>query len=220
MHLLPLAATAAGSAAAGTAAATAAGATAMGFSAVGAIPAIAGGASLAGAGAGAGMLASAMKFGTILQGVGALAGGMGEKASSEFEAEQMRAAAGNERASSQRASAEIRRQTRLDQSRLQAVSAASGGGAGDPTVVDLAGDLEEDGEYRRLTALYEGEERARGLEAGASAKKVQGRQAMMGGLVGAAGTILENADSIYDRFSGKRKGRRSASYGMRTFSNA
>lgn len=174
--------------------------------------------SAAGATAAAGTFASAaMTAGTILSAVGQIGGAIGAKNAANFEAKQMVAQAGTERATSQRAAAEERRQKNLNQSRAQAVAAASGGGASDPTVVDIQGDLEVEGEYRALSQLYEGEERARGLIGAASAKKVEGRQALTGGLIGAAGTILSGADSLYGKYGTKKPMTRQTPFGMRTF---
>lgn len=165
----------------------------------------------------AGIAKTAMTVGTILSTVGQVAGAVGAKRSADFEAKQMITQAGNERATSQRAAGEERRQKNLVTSRAQAVAAASGGGASDPTVVDIMGDLEAEGEYRALSAMYEGEERARGLETAASAKKVEGRQALTGGLMGAAGTFLQGAESLYDRFSPKKRIMKQTPFGMRAF---
>lgn len=160
----------------------------------------------------AGFAQAAMMAGTILSAVGQVGGAIGAKNAANFEAKQMISRAGSERATSQRAAAEERRQKNIVQSRAQAVAAASGGGASDPTVVDLQGDLEVEGEYRALSQLYEGEERARGLIGAASAKKVEGRQALTGGLIGAAGTILSGAESLYSNYGTKRPGGGSSYY--------
>lgn len=188
MHMIPMALTAAGTA--GTAGAAAAGTAA---------------AAAGTAGAASSMLSTALTAGTILQGAGQVFGAIGGKRSADFEADQMKAQAGQERASSQRQAGEDRRQKRMVQSRLTAMAAASGGGASDPTVVDIAGDLETEGEYRALSSLWEGEERARGLEAGAASRKMEGKQKLMGGLTGAAGTILSGSESLFDRFATKKK---------------
>lgn len=95
------------------------------------------------------------------------------KAAADYEALQLEARAGEERAVSQRAAAEERRQARLVQSRLQARAAASGAGADDPTVMDLDAQLEGEGEYRALTAIYGGESRARNLETGAELRRYE-----------------------------------------------
>jgi hypothetical protein len=95
---------------------------------------------------------------------------------SEFQAEQMAAAAGQERAVAQRHAQEEFRRKRIAQSRLQAASAASGASAADPTVTGIDLDLEEEGLYRANLALYEGEEKARNLETGAMVQNFEADQ--------------------------------------------
>lgn len=182
--------------------AAASGAAAAGHSLGGALAASAGAQYYAAASAAA-VAGTVKTLGTILQ-----AGGMGvdainAKRGADFEAKQMEVQAGQERAASQRRAREERRQTQLMQSRAQAVSAASGGGAVDPTVVDIIGDIEEDGEYRALNTLWEGEERAGNLMTGAKQRRKQGRFALTSGLMGSAGTILDGSSSMFKRFGRK-----------------
>lgn len=146
------------------------------------------------------VLNAAKTAGTILQSGGMAIDAVNAKRGADFEAKQMETQAGQERASAQRRAREDRREKRLIQSRAQALSAASGGGAVDPSVVDIIGDLEEDGEYRALNSIWEGEDRARGLTTGAKQRRKQGRFALTSGLMGSAGTILDGSSSMYKRF--------------------
>ena len=72
------------------------------------------------------------------------------KADAEFEAQQLEASAGRDRAAGQRRAADERRQARLVESALQARS----GGDVVPGIVKLQSDIAGEGEYRALTALY------------------------------------------------------------------
>lgn len=127
--------------------------------------------------------------GSAVGGLGAIQSGKAQQASSEYQAAQLEAAAKTERATAQREAKEERRQASLLQSRARAVGANSGGGID----FELAGDIEADGEYRALTALWEGEEAAKGREAQAAASRFEGRQAKRAGLLRAGGTILGGA---------------------------
>lgn len=60
-------------------------------------------------------------------------------------------------AAGQREAIEERRHKRLTQSGALAKAAADGGSAGDPTVLAIAGQIEQAGEWNAMTALYEGE---------------------------------------------------------------
>ena len=87
------------------------------------------------------------------------------------EATQMEQQAGQQRAVSQRAAMEQRRIGRYAESRARAVTAAGGGMATDPTVLDVYADIDREAEIRALYAMYGGEEAARGLEYGATLKR-------------------------------------------------
>lgn len=138
--------------------------------------------------------------GTILSTVGTISAGRAEDKAAKFQAAQMQQQAGQERAAGQREAIDERRKARLAESRALAVSAASGAGASDPTVLDIMGDLESEGEYRALTALYNGEERARGLESGAAAKRFEGATAKRAGYMKGGATILGGGYSLLDKY--------------------
>ncbi len=114
-------------------------------------------------------------------------GGLMDKAAADHTAAQLLDNAGAANAAGQRASIEQRRQKRLIQSRAQAVSAAGGGDTTDISTQDALADIEREGEFRALTALFEGRERAAGLRNQAKATKFQGKQSLIqGGLTAVA----------------------------------
>jgi hypothetical protein len=121
------------------------------------------------------------------------------KADAEFEAQQLEASAGRDRASGQRRAAEERRQARLVESALQ----ARAGGGLDPTIVKLQSDIAGEGEYRALAALYEGEESARGKEASAQANRRTGRARGQAIDYQSTGTILQGASTLYSKYNTK-----------------
>ncbi len=108
---------------------------------------------------------------------------LARQAALEHQAEQARQIAGQERAASQRASYEQRRQARLLSSKALARAAASGAGAGDPTVENILGDIGAEGEFRALAELFMGEDRARNLEMQADLKVFEGQQERRAGAV-------------------------------------
>lgn len=138
--------------------------------------------------------------GTALSAGGSIIGANSEAKELRREAAQLEAGAGRERASSHRAAMEEKRQARLAASRGLALAAASGGGADDPTVVNLLAGIEGEGEYRALSALYEGDQTALGMEAEAAARRRGAKSTKKAGLVKAAGTILSSGASMYDRY--------------------
>lgn len=155
---------------------------------------------------GAGAAVSAL--GTIAGGNAAEAAGEASNASYQFKAKQEEMAAQESRASAQRQQFERQRQTRLVQSRLQASAAASGGGADDPTILGLVGDIGARGEYESLMEMYKGENRARGLEDTATASRMSGAAALAEGKakrsasqLSALGTIIGGAGSMFNIYN-------------------
>lgn len=86
-----------------------------------------------------------------------------EQILADFQSNQLRVNAGQAQASAQREAISIDRETQLHASRALAVAASSGGGASDPTVVNLLAQGAADGAYRKAVALYEGDDQARSL---------------------------------------------------------
>ena len=119
--------------------------------------------------------------GTILKGAlklgegRALEGaGKAKQAAKKFTAKAIRKRAGQERATKQREAQEIAHQGELLQSEVQARAAGSGAGATDPTVATIQGNIAQETAYRKLSAIFEGEELARGLEDLASLREFEG----------------------------------------------
>ena len=78
------------------------------------------------------------------------------------------------------------------ESRALAVAAAGGGGVDDPTMVNLIGDLNAEGEYRIMSRLYVGQDEATGLREQAYAARREGDAALQAGYVGAATTVMSH----------------------------
>lgn len=136
------------------------------------------------------------------------------KKAGKYESQQYTQQANAERATAQRQSIEERRASRIAQSRAIAVAAASGGGASDPTVTKIVGDLAADGEYNALSALYSGEEAARGLEMAGAGSLYEGnnaasayraranayRNAARGTAIG---TALDGMGTFFEKYGGE-----------------
>lgn len=145
-------------------------------------------------------------IGGLMSAEGTLAAGEGEKEAAYAEANQMETQAGQVRAQSQRAAVEDRRQGRLAQSRAQALAAASGAGATDPTVLNIIGDLEKEGEYRALSDLYAGDSQAQSLEYGAKVRRKTGKQIQGAYQMQAAGTLAQTGSSLFAKYGGQYSG--------------
>lgn len=127
---------------------------------------------------------------TVLSAQGSLNAGKAAKKQAEAvamgkeaEAAQLVQKAGQERALSQRRADIERKRERLVQSSLQARAAASGAGAADPGVVDLAEDIAAEGDFRTRMALHQGEETGRGLEYGGELRRYEAEDALRAGRI-------------------------------------
>jgi hypothetical protein len=130
---------------------------------------------------------------TTLSAVGQIQQGKQAQKMADYKADQLEQQAGQTRAVAQRKSSALRRQAALAESRTLAVAAASGAGAADKTVMDIMSGIYEQGELNAQAAIYEGEERARGMEMSAAGARIEGKQAKRAGYIGAAGTIMGSA---------------------------
>ncbi len=140
--------------------------------------------------------------GTILAGTSAITSGIHQKVSGDFQAKQLEAKANEERAASQRVAEEKRRKANQAMSRANALAAASGGGATDPTVVNIMAGIAEEGEWGAQTAQYMGEERARTSEMAATSTRMSGRNALTAGFTGGSATILGGiGESLLKKYS-------------------
>lgn len=140
--------------------------------------------------------------GGALSAGGTIMGGQAAQSSANFQAAQEDMAAQESRAASQRDALEKGRQTTLALSKLQADAAASGGGASDPGVLTLAGNIGGRGEYESLMDMYKGENRARGLEDTATGERATGAAKADASYLSAAGTLIGSAGSAYRTYNG------------------
>lgn len=145
----------------------------------------------------------AMAASAALSAAGSIVGGVSANNQAQAQAANAEMQAQEQKAIAQREAVRKGKEARLIQSRQRAVAASSGGGAKDPTIMDLMGDVESEASYQKQAALYEGETRARGLEAEASLARSRGRQSMFSGFIGAGSSIL----SGYSQFQQYREAR-------------
>ena len=142
---------------------------------------------------------TAIVVGSAIKGYSARAEGKAANNAATFEANQMQEQALEERASAQRDFLEQKRSAKLVESRALMLSAASGG-AGDVTTTNILGDINAEGEYRALTALFNGEERAIGLETDAVTRRYEGREARSAGNIRAIGSVFDAGGSLFAKY--------------------
>lgn len=145
---------------------------------------------------------AAMVAGTVLSAAGQVQQGNAANKAAQYQAQQLDVNAGQQRAVAQRQAINDRRAGRLAESKLQARAGASGAGAGDPTVINLAQDIGAQSEYNALTSLYDGEEKARGMEGEADMKRYEGKMAKKGATIGAISSTLSSFGSMRMKYGG------------------
>lgn len=148
----------------------------------------------------AGLAAAASIVGTVVSAVGTIAAGQANRQAADYQAAQYDIRAKEERAAAQNDALEYRHRAKLVSSTLQARSAASGFGAADPTVLDLAGDIAATGILQAALTRYGGESRAVGTEAQAEGMRMSGRAAETGAYYSAAATVIGGAGSLFQRY--------------------
>ena len=148
----------------------------------------------------AGLAAAASIVGTVVSAVGTIAAGRAQRESADHQAAQYDIRAKEERAAAQNEAQQYRQRAKLVGSKLQATSAASGFGASDPTVLDLAGDIASTGILQAALTRYGGESRAQGVEGQAEGLRMSGRAAETGSFYNAAATVIGGAGSLFQRY--------------------
>lgn len=147
------------------------------------------------------LAAVAMVGGTILQASSQMAAGRAAQKAGNMEKAASDVAANNANAAAQRKAIESQRQATLAGSRLQALSAA-GGGASDPTIVNLAEGIAGKGEYNAMTDLYNGESDAAALTDKGNLAQYEGRVKNQTAKTQAIGSVLSSAGSLYGKYGG------------------
>lgn len=123
---------------------------------------------------------------------GQISSGMRNREIAEEQARQEEAQGREEFAVSQREMLERRMAGKLAMSRMQAIAAASGGGAGSdaPTIVRLMQKSAERSAYGEQTSVYSGMRLRDALNASASTRRRTGANNFAGSMYSAAGTVL------------------------------
>ncbi len=142
------------------------------------------------------------------QGADIASTGQQQQALAQYQASQMRVNAIDAQASAQMNSHNIQQQQDYVTSRALAVAAASGGGASDPTVINLIAKTAGEGAYRKSVALYEGNAKAQALNNQADATEYGGSLAASNAdksqsayNLAATTTLVKGAASLYSKYA-------------------
>src|ERR1700739_3358672 len=152
--------------------------------------------------------------GTVLSGFGQLARGQAylehgqmQYEAAKFTAAQQLQAANNAAALAGREAFDINRQTQMVASRALAVAAGTGGGASDPTVMNVIARIQGQGAYDVASAIYSGQARAQQLRLAAAGEIWSGEEARQMGTktaiasgFGAVSSVMQGAASFYKNY--------------------
>lgn len=115
----------------------------------------------------------------------------------QYEAQQLEIKANEARAVGQRKAEDATRDKNFVLSRQRSTAAKSGFGALDESVLQLMGDVEEEGTRQKLTDRAIGENRGRGFEDAATIRRVEGRAEKRAALFDATGQALKFGSSMF-----------------------
>lgn len=130
--------------------------------------------------------------GTAIQAIGAIQQGKSAQSAANANAANLEQTAAIERAQANQREEAKRRETRQVLGLQRAAFAQSGGGLGG-SAADVMQQSAVNAELDALTLRYEGDLRARGMEAEASQERFSGKVAKRAGYFNAAGSILSGA---------------------------
>lgn len=112
-----------------------------------------------------------------------------------YQAAQLNQQAGQDQATAQRVAEGQKLQADLAASRAKTLIGAGGGKISDPTVVDILGDIQGQGEYNSMSALFNGTERANNANDQAAAARYSGNQAFQAGQIKAGSDVLNGVST-------------------------
>lgn len=95
---------------------------------------------------------------------------------------------------------QVQRENALRLGAIRANQGASGGAAGEGSVLDVLGDVAAQGELERQFVLYQGEQRARGFTNTAQLDRYSGRQARSASYMRAGTELLSGGAKAYQSY--------------------
>lgn len=128
--------------------------------------------------------------GTALQAIGAIQQGRAADVSAKFEAKQIEQNAKQREAIAQREAIVRAQKIRESQNQYILRNAAGGVSMTSPSVAQILGGFEEDINYERSVALYQGAEEATGMRTQAQATRIAGKQARSSGLTSGVSSLV------------------------------
>lgn len=138
--------------------------------------------------------------GTFMSANAASNSGAAQQAEANYVAQQQINNANSEQASGQRAAAVEEQKTRLVESNAAAAAAGSGSTTTDPGVVTDEALIKTEGNYRSLTAMYQGDAKAQNSLEQAATSTYQGSVDAAAGNTKYDTTLINGASSLFQKY--------------------
>lgn len=146
------------------------------------------------------MGATALIAGTVISAGSQVYGGIQKKRADDFAAAQVSQEAGQSTASGIQGAIEQRRRASYVASSARAHIAASGMATTGPSAITTVGGITGEGDYRALTALYQGEDRAQELRYKASGLRAEGSAAQTAGWMSGISSVLTGGYNVANEY--------------------
>lgn len=143
---------------------------------------------------------SGLYAGAAISIYGKVAGGYAQKGALDNGASQLEQQAGQSIASGIQGAIQDRRRATYVASNARAATAAGGLATTGTSAIANVGQIRGEGEYRALTSLYQGYDRAGELTDRASAMRTEGSNAVKSGWISGASSVLSAGSSFYDKY--------------------
>lgn len=146
------------------------------------------------------MGATAMIASTALQAGGKIQAGHMAQQSDNYAAEVLHQEAGASVASGIQGAINDTRQARYVASRAIATAAGTGGGGSDPTVNNIIANINSQGEYKALTSIYQGRDRASEISSRAAQLTYEGKASDTAGWMSGISSVLTGGQSFMSKY--------------------
>ena len=146
------------------------------------------------------MGATALLAGVAMTAGSKVYGGIQQKQAMDYSAAQLNQEAGQSVASGIQGAISERRKAAYVASDARARTAAAGFTTTGTTAIANEGQITGEGEYRALTSLYQGNDRAQELNIRGQGMRNEGAAAQTAGYISAASTVMSGGTSFYDKY--------------------
>lgn len=143
---------------------------------------------------------TALLAGTALGAYGKVKGGYDQRSALNASASELQQEGGQSVASGIQGAIQDRRRATYVASNARAETAAGGLATTGTSAIANVGQIRGEGEYRALTSMYQGYDRANELNFRAGSMRAEGSNAVKSGWLSGMSTVLSGGTSFYDKY--------------------